>query len=221
MKIKITDDGASDEHWKKVRDALALLAEGQVSISVSLAAMGAMVVVLSNRVERLTQEEQRMSESITDYHTASLVMAQAVAKNDDVVGSVLQVLSGYREQLDAELAKFAAAEATKEEDLAGFRSMRDQMAAKASMMASAVVAGTKAAPNVTPEEVAQTPDEPVPPAPDAPAEAPTDAAPTPDSAPTGDAPTDVLPNPALEVQQPAPEIDQTTGQPVPPTDATA
>ena len=140
------------------------------------------------------------------------------------MGSVLQVLSGYREQLDVELAKFAALEATKEEDLAGFRSMRDQLAAKASMMASAITAGTEVAPDVTPEEVAQTPDEPVPPAPDAPAEIPTDAAPadaTPvtDPAPTGDAPAD--PADPAAAEQPAPEIDQTTGQPVPPTDATA
>ena len=75
-----------DEHWKKIHATWALVAEGQESIMASLASLRAMVVDLSNQVERLTQEEQRMSESITDYHTANLVMAQAVAKNDDVVG---------------------------------------------------------------------------------------------------------------------------------------
>ena len=213
MKIKITD-GVSDEHWKKVRDALALLAEGQVSISVSLAAMGAMVLDLSNRVERLTQEEQSMSESITDYASALVTLSQDVASNSSAVDSAVAVLAGLQKQLGEEIAKAAAAQATPEQ-LAGLNALHQQLQAKSDMLAKAIAAGTEGEPDMTPTDVASTPDAPVEPAPEQPV-----VEPTPDPAPTGDAPADAPADPAT-AEQPASEIDQTTGQPVPPTDATA
>ena len=209
-----SDGGPSQRDWAEMRDFLAILMEGQANGMAKLATLQTAIVGLTLTIETLTQEEQSMSESITDYASALVTLSQDVASNSSAVDSAVAVLAGLQKQLGEEIAKAAAAQATPEQ-LAGLNALHQQLQAKSDMLAKAIAAGTEGEPDMTPTDVASTPDAPVEPAPEQPV-----VEPTPDPAPTGDAPTDAPADPAT-AEQPAPEIDQTTGQPVPPTDATA
>ena len=183
----------------------------QASTTVELAGVKATLAAVLRALNQLTNQGIIMSESITDYASALVTLSQDVAGMGDVVESAVRVIDNLQQQLGEEIAKAVAAQATPEQ-LAGLNALHQSLQAKKDMLANSIAAGTPAAPDMTPGDVAQTPDAPVEPVPDAPAEPP---APTPEP-PVDAAPVDPAPaEPAPVDPTPVPvEIDPQTGLPV-------
>ena len=183
----------------------------QASTAVELAGVKATLAAVLRALNQLTNQGILMSESITDYGSILTTFSQDLATNNSAVDSAVAMLGQLKTQLGEAIASAQAANASPEQ-LAALTALHEQWQAKSQMLANALVASTPAAPDMTPEDVAQTPDAPVEPVPDAPAEPP---APTPEP-PVDAAPVDPAPaEPAPVDPTPAPvEIDPQTGLPV-------